>query len=467
LIFARLFTILPHYPTYADGVEPMTSRELTQIIAALAILLIASGCSVRQASLRPTGSAISAPAVSEPDFSRYVSESHDKIRRVLDAVSINGGSGFLGGYSNEEAAAMRAPFQIPETDADLCSDRAKGGGKGFLLIHGLTDSPYLMRSVAESLHKAYPCGVVRAILLPGHGTVPGDTLSMKYEEWIQTTAYGVRSFEKDAKISKLYLVGFSTGAALALRHVKDSGNAGKVQGLVLLSPALKAKSPLAWLAGSAELFSDWQSIYPERDAARYESFSYHAAAEFYELTRGLSDGGYTLDIPLLMAVSGDDSTIDALAARRFFCDSPVTGRRALIWYRSGYTEDSTAALCSDILTVETEGTGRRYNGTPYRLANISHTAVPVSPADRHYGVNGRYRNCKSYDGNGNPDDFANCQTGSPKTIFGESSIGTSHEKEVLGYDYWRRGTFNPDYDRLEKSITCFVDRSCKMESLPR
>ncbi len=445
----------------------MTSRLLKNIAAALAIILITSGCSVRQASLHPSGSAVLAPAVPDPDFSRYVSESHEKIRRVLDAVSINGGSGFLGGYSNEEAAAMRAPFQIPDSAADLCSDRAKGGGKGFLLIHGLTDSPYLMRSVAESLHKAYPCGVVRALLLPGHGTVPGDTLKMNHEEWIQTTAYGVRSFEKDEKISELYLVGFSSGAALALRHVKDSGNAGKVKGLVLLSPALKAKSALAPLAAVAESFSDWQSIFPERDAARYESFSYHAAAEFYALTKGLSDGGYTLDIPLLMAVSGDDSTVDAIAARRFFCNSAVTGRRVLIWYRSGYTEDSSAVLCSDILTVETEGTERRYNGTPYRLANISHTAVPVSPADRHYGVNGRYRNCKFYDGKGNPDDFANCQTGSPKTIFGESSIGNSHEKEVLEYDYWRRGTFNPDYERLEKSIICFVDRSCKMESLPR
>ena len=432
------------------------------LITALSFALCLAGCSSPSVLLRPTGRSSAVATDPEPEFSQYVRDQRSLILKALDEISATGQSAFLGGYSNQEASLMRAPFQIPENDGDVCSESVKGGGKGFLLIHGLTDSPYLMRSTAESLHKAYPCARIRAVLLPGHGTVPGDTLHMTHEEWLRITDYGVRSFEKDQGVRDVYLVGFSTGTALALRQVKDKRNIGKVKGLVLLSPALKAKSSLIWLSGLVGTFSDWESIFSERDAARYESFSYNAATEFYKLTKELADGTYKLDIPLLMAVSADDATIDATAARRFFCDATSGTRRALIWYHSRYTDDKTAPRCADIAEIELNDIARQYNGTRYRFANMAHIAVPVSPGDRHYGVNGVYRNCKSYEGNGNPADFANCQKGSAKTVFGENNIGTANEKQALDYDYWRRGTFNPDYDRLEKSIVCFVDNACNM-----
>jgi esterase/lipase len=457
------FHYTPYEPKSHKGAVTMIHTTIKVTIVAVCVSFCFGGCSSHPALFQPTGRAVSAPVAPEPEFSQYVRDSRDNILRVMDDTrfkSVNGT--YLGGYTSQEVALMRAPFQIPEKESDVCDETSKGGGKGFLLIHGLTDSPYIMRSLGESLHKAYPCAVIRAVLLPGHGTVPGDTLNMKHAEWLRITDYGVRSFEKNEKINDLYLVGFSTGTALTLRHMKNIRSNDKVKGLILLSPAVKARSSLIWLSGIVGLFTDWESTYSERDAARYESFSYNAAAEFYTLTKGLSDDDYKLDVPVLMAVSADDATIDANAARRFFCDSTTSKRRTLIWYRSRYTEDSTAATCSDIATVEIKGTDRRFNDIPYRVANISHTAVPVSPDDRHYGVNGVYRNCKFYEGSGNPDDFTTCQKGSTKTIFGENNIGTSNEKQILDYDYWRRGTFNPDYDRLEKSIICFVDNSCNM-----
>ena len=444
----------------------MKHTVICVLIAVVTISFCLGGCHSHQPLLQPSRSSPATYGVLEPDFNRYVSNSRERIRAALyEASAVSGNSPYVGGYSLSEAVLMRAPFQIPEDERDVCVDPTQGAGKVFLLIHGLSDSPYLMRSMAVSLHNAYPCAVIRAVLLPGHGTVPGDMLNVKYEQWLHVTDYGVKSFEKDDKMRELYLVGFSAGASLALRQVKESSRVGKVKGVVLLSPALKAKNPLVRFAGFISLLTDWESIYAERDAARYESFSYNTAAEFYRLTSDVLDGGYELNVPVLMAVSADDATIDAVAARSFFCHLAHSKRRALIWYRSRYSEDGDVAVCADIAAIEITGTGQQYSGIPYRTVSLSHIAVPVSPADRHYGVSGRYRNCKSYDGNDNPDDFAKCQNGSSQSVFGENGIGTVPAKQAIGYDYWRRGTFNPDYERLEKSVICFVDNSCNLSNV--
>ncbi len=454
------------FRTHLQAIVTSKSKKIHLFIVAFAVSIGLCGCSSNPAWLKRSESAASVPDTHEQEFSQYIRYNRENIQKVLDQTYFQSGkSPFLGGYTSQETALMRAPFQIPENSSEICGEPSKGGGKGFLLIHGLTDSPYIMRSVSDSLHKAYPCAVIRAVLLPGHGTVPGDTLNMKHQDWLRITDYGVKSFENDRNIKETYLVGFSTGTALAIRHIKEGHSGSKVKGLVLLSPAVKAKSSLIWATGILASVSDWESIYAEKDAARYESFSYHAAAEFYQLTRGLADASYKLDVPVMMAVSADDDTIDAYEARKFFCESTPDKRRALIWYRSRYSEDKAAVSCADIATVELKSDKHEYKGIPYRVANLSHTAIPVNPGDRHYGVNGVYRNCKSYEGTGKQDDFMNCQKGSEKSLFGENSIGTSQEKQNLGYDYWRRGTFNPDYDRLEKSMICFVDNNCNMASV--
>lgn len=447
----------------------MTGSKIKIIFVTVCVSLALSACASSNPEwLKPTGKAATVPGQPEPEFSQYVQDSRQNIREILSDLRFTSGkSPYLGEYTSEEAANMRGPFQWPEKDSDMCWDPAKGGGKGFLLIHGLTDSPYLMRSISESLQKAYPCALIRAVLLPGHGTVAGDSLKMKHQDWMRITDYGVRSFQKIDKINDLYLVGFSTGTALAIRHMKEGQSTNKIKGLILVSTAVKAKTDFAWAAKIVRWFKDWASSYDERDAARYESFSFNAGAEFYELTKGLVDKKYTLEVPVLMAVSADDDTIDAKAARKFFCDLTTANRRALIWYKTKYTAEQPVASCKDIATVEFDSPDLNYNGTPYRFANFAHTALSMSPGDKHYGVNGKYRNCKSYEDKGDVDGYGKCQQGSAKTIFSENNIATLKDSngEKVEYDYWRRGTFNPDYDRLEKSMLCFTNDQCQLESV--
>ena len=97
-------------------------------------------------------------------------------------------------------------------------DCANSKRTGALLIHGLTDTPYLMRDIGNSIIKNNDCMLIRSIVLPGHATVPGDLLDVKYSDWIDATNYGVKSFS-DSGIDNIFIAGFSTGGALALNYV--------------------------------------------------------------------------------------------------------------------------------------------------------------------------------------------------------------------------------------------------------
>ena len=155
---------------------------------------------------------------------------------------------------------------------------------------------------------------------------------MDHQDWQRIVEYGVKGFQEDDRISDLYLVGFSAGTSLVIDYMKENPSTDaaervdKIQGLILLSPSVQAKSPFAFLAPFLNLFTDWESLFEEEDAVRYESFSYNAGTEFYALTRGMVDPEYALKVPVLMATSADDATVDAEAARRFFCFSDEVDR---------------------------------------------------------------------------------------------------------------------------------------------
>ena len=184
-------------------------------ISMLCVYLI--GCSAENTWLAPSRQAIGVPQNSNLPFEDHVQDSRQIIEKVITTQRFsNAHSPYVGGYSVADVVDMRAPFQIPLDSDVLCQQKKTGAGKGFLLIHGLTDSPYLLKNIAQSLADQYPCALIRAVLLPGHGTVVGDTLAMKYQDWIEITEYGVRSFDKIESVQELFLVGFSTGTALAI-----------------------------------------------------------------------------------------------------------------------------------------------------------------------------------------------------------------------------------------------------------
>ena len=106
-------------------------------------------------------------------------------------------------------------------------------GQAVLMIHGLGDSPWTFTDIGKSLaDQGY---LVRAMLLPGHGTRPADMIGVTSEEWTKAVNEQVALLKK--QYPKIWLAGFSTGCNLALDYSEEHPN--DVEGLLLFSPAMQ------------------------------------------------------------------------------------------------------------------------------------------------------------------------------------------------------------------------------------
>jgi alpha-beta hydrolase superfamily lysophospholipase len=157
-----------------------------------------------------------------------------------------------------------------------------------LLMHGLTDSPYAMRGIAEVFQRqGYH---VVALRLPGHGTVPSGLREVSWEDWYAAVAAAAKhAAARGGSGRPFYIGGFSTGAALAtlytVRSLDDSA-LPKPQGIYLVSPAIGI-SPSAALTNviSGLAFipafekSRWLDVLPEYDPYKYNSFPVNAAKQ--------------------------------------------------------------------------------------------------------------------------------------------------------------------------------------------
>jgi alpha-beta hydrolase superfamily lysophospholipase len=165
---------------------------------------------------------------------------------------------------------------------------------GALLVHGLTDSPYSMRTVAEVLRDN---GIYSLSLrLPGHGTVPSGLVTATADDWLAAVRVGVRHVRsRIPEGAPLLLVGYSNGGALAVKYTLDviGGSVGpRPSTLILLSPMIGV-SPAAGLARWISLLgvvpyfekANWLDVYPEYNPFKYNSFAANAGYQTGELTR--------------------------------------------------------------------------------------------------------------------------------------------------------------------------------------
>ena len=388
---------------------------------------------------------------SHDSFAEYIAENTRRINNALQLVYSDDLNPFKGDYALETVVQMRAPYQI-DVDPARCHAAESQRSIGFLLLHGLTDSPYMLKTMANSLAQQYPCALLRGMLLPGHGTLPGDTLSMKYEQWQETTVFGVESFR--GQVDELYLVGYSTGSSLSLDYVNNHPHDELIAGLIMLSPALKASSDSAALTPWLRYVKRWLNVETDSDAAKFESFSLNAAAEFYQLTHGLGAAfDAPMQMPVFMAVSGDDATIDAEAAREFFCTKTNPANRSMIWYQAKASDSKPTDVCSGLQIVNAADPA-------YRMISYAHTSITLPADDPHYGFDANYRNCLHY--RENSTERNTCLTENSQTVYGEHSLleDGRYEGKLL-----RRATFNPRYGQMMASIFCFLDTDCSSNGL--
>ena len=164
---------------------------------------------------------------------------------------------------------------------------------GVLLLHGMSDSPYSLRALGSSLH-ALGYWVI-GLRLPGHGTVPSGLKTVTWEDMAAAVSLAMDRLNAVAGPDSLHVVGYSSGAPLALHHTLESMEDSELPepaSLVLISPAVgisRAAAGARWIQLLASLPGleklAWTKILPEFDPFKYNSFALNAGEQVHRLTR--------------------------------------------------------------------------------------------------------------------------------------------------------------------------------------
>lgn len=365
-------------------------------------------------------------------FADYVALNRDMIRQTrlkTDAASL------------EKIVDGNSPFELKPA-AGYPAGHQKTYRRGVLLTHGLTGSPYFMRHLAAFFQEN---GFrVMTVLLPGHGTQPGDLLEVNWREWAKTLTYGTDKLAEE--VDEVYLAGYSIGGALSVyQSLRDS----RVRGLFLFAPALKI-TRWAALANLHKMYSwlipsgKWVDIKPDQDIYKYESFTKNAAAQAYALTRNLSAQlrVHELDIPIFTVASADDITVKTSAIMEFMARAFHPSSK-LVLYTTEPGKFPPGIPAKKLEWVNSAVPGQK-------ILSSAHTAIVIPPEDTHYGAAGEYSNCVHY----YPDDmgkYAACIRNPSEDFQGEIT-GKNLAAGIL-----RRLMYNPNFDALKVSMRRFID----------
>jgi len=337
--------------------------------------------------------------------------------------------------------------------------------EGVLLIHGLSDSPFLMSDLGDALSEmSNDCFLIRSILLPGHASTPGDLRIVNWRDWVQAVRYGIESFQGEA--SSVHVVGFSTGGALAVYWALNSKSGHlsvPIKSLVLLSPAIRISGLpnlprflFSWVATLSEWtgLMAWTEEAQDIDYAKYESFPLNAGYQLYLLDLAIEVDMHQMDIPIYMALSREDATVDPLASIKLFQRFNHPNSQLLVVAKDA--DEPTVKGLSDDRRVEV-----REGRIPLqRITSFSHNAFPVKPGNAHYGRYGDYANCLHYTSH---DKRCECKTEQmrldhcgparvvPEPSYGEKAKGLDEQNGVM-----RRLTFNPYFDDMLTDIKKFI-----------
>jgi esterase/lipase len=426
------------WATVARVIRDPSWTAVRLALAAVGLTLLLAACAA-EGKLEPrhAPSGLQTP-LPEAHFAAYVAQAKTEIAAANTAIHKP---------LDPKLVEERAPFEL-QPDGRKCR-RAPDGRyeRAVLLIHGLGGTPYQMRDLGERFAAA--CYLVRAILLPGHGTVPGDLLKVGYGAWTEATRLGAASFAGEA--NRLYLVGLGAGATLALEYAlgDSAANAPPLGGLVLLAPALASPGRLEALArsylglGAPGAVDGFAPLLPDDDPVRYLSIARNARTQLDDLIDRLDEREGLLTLPVFLVLSADDVTIDVAAARHWFCRELI-GPRALIWYAPG------AEPVGDCRFVEP----RASDSWP-GILDFAHPALPIAPDDPHYGVAGSYLDCSHYWWQTDTPNWLICQD--PARTPANSAVRYGEiTPDNLAAHVMRRLTFNPDFDALVAAMLDFL-----------
>ena len=356
------------------------------------------------------------------NFADYVMETRRFIRKTRF---------YIDPENKEFEIDINSPFEVKPNPQNCKSvDKPE---KGILLIHGLGDSPFSMRDAANWLSKR--CFLVRSILLPGHGSKPGETLRFSAEDWYRVSRFALKTLKKDVK--EVYAGGFSTGANISTLLAYEDAN---IKGLVLFSPAFSLKYQYPNLVAFANLFTDY--LFKSQIAdnyAQYRTHSLHGLRQFYQTSENIInafENKSELKIPVFIALSEDDYVVDVQFVKKAFINEFQNQANRLMLFTRQTTKGENKEEQRIIL--------KESNLPEMQIYGFSHTAIPISRFNSHYGENADFYNCWMVS---DADKKEICKKNMDKTIwFTELRLDPPNENRI-----YARLTYNPYFEEMMKT----------------
>jgi esterase/lipase len=214
---------------------------------------------------------------------------------------------------HETAAADSSPFFLrPKSD----------NGIGVLLIHGLLASPAELRDYGQHLvQQGY---TVMGVRLKGHGSSPYALRDQTWEDWYGSVLRGFKILKAHCK--RIFISGFSTGGALALKL--SSEQYSEIIGVCAVAVPIKFINPafvLVSLLYGANKLVDWVSSYDGvkpfiENGTEHPLINYRhvPVKSLYELRRLIHDMDNFLPnckIPVLVLHGDQDPVVSVESAR--------------------------------------------------------------------------------------------------------------------------------------------------------
>ena len=370
------------------------------------------------------------------DYQRLEENLFAQLDEEIYAHTDTGPAFMLARYSAGSAADPHRRTPDWNRSFELSADAPAGG---VLLLHGMSDSPYSLRALGESLNQQGYWVV--GLRLPGHGTAPAGLKDISWEDMAAAVRLGMEHLVSKVERDAIHIIGYSTGAPLALNYTLDvlqetASSAASPASLVLISPAI-AISPVALLAKwkrrlsvlpGLEKFA-WTAIQPEFDPYKYNSFTSNAGEQVHRLTRSVAHRiearAASAPIknfpPTLVFLSTVDATVSTDAVIDNLLEHLAVDRHELVLFDINRSSVASTILVSDpgpltarlmanaalpfgLTLIANENTESRavvsrrkaplsadFSTVPLNLAwprgviSLSHVALPFPPDDPLYG----------------------------------------------------------------------------------
>lgn len=329
-----------------------------------------------------------------------------------------------------------SPFEL--LPAEDCPRSGDGRAlRGILLTHGLLESAFSMREFGAFMQSQ--CFHVLGLLLPDHGSRPGDFLSTDWQEYSDAVAFGARVL--GSKAEQVLLGGHSVGGALSILEATRNAD---VEGLILFAPALaitNAARYARFIVPLGSLFPEaaWVGLDEDEALYRYESLTFTAASETWALLQAVhaAENAQVQNLPILAIASMEDTTVSTPVILEFMQRNNNADSMTLLYSQ----HEQTASEGVKVVAATDREQG---------ILSLSHLGLMNSPANPYYGRDGDYRNCGHYGSAANPD-FVACKNGE-RDWYGE----TTQENRAAGV--LERIAFNPYYEPMTQEVQAFINK---------